>query len=204
MAASKSSQGKTSTLVEAARALEQEVVRYESSLAELARTDIVSEKTLQRAAKSLESCAQHQNELARLLTAFAAAMGEMKERQERCVAETNAGAERVKARFESRAALLARVGALGAMTGEIIGPMASASATDGAEPEGITDVLARLDGVTSKAEEVIAEAEAVRQAAKAEEWQDVERDADALRQQLQAAKNKVLNAQRALAERAPS
>lgn len=198
--------GKTSSsaLVEAARALDQEVARYESSLGELARIDMVSEKTLQRAGRSLEACAQHQTDLARLLGAFAAAMGEMKERQERCVAETNAAADRVKARFESRAALLARVAVLGAKTGEIIGPMAAATAPDAGDPSAVTSVLAQLEGVTSKAEEVIAEAESVRQAAKAESWQDVERDADSLRQQLQSAKNKVLTAQRALAERAPS
>lgn len=190
-------------LVAAARTLESEVARYEQTLAELARADIVSEKTLLRAGRSLEACAEHQQRLASLLQVFAAAMGQIQARQEKCIAATGEAMHHVKARHDARVELLGRVAALGVQAREINEPIEGlGAASDGAGPS--ANVIGSLEAVRSKTEAVIAEAGALRTLAKESDWHDIERDTDALHQQLEDARNKMLRIHRTLAARAPS
>lgn len=200
MSQNKAAEGR---LVTVARALEGEVARYEQSLAELGRAEIVSEKTLLRAGRSLEACAEHQQRLAAHLQAFAAAMGEIQARQEKCIAATGEAMHHVKARHEARADLLVRVAALGAQAREINEPI-EGLATTPEEPAVSANVLGSLEEVRSKTEAVIAEASALRTLAKEGAWHDIERDTDALQQKLEDARNKMLRIHRTIAARAPS
>lgn len=199
------SQTKTAegSLVAAARTLEGEVARYEQTLADLARTDIVSEKTLLRAGRSLEACAEHQQRLAGFLQAFAAAMGEIQARQEKCIAATGEAMHHVKSRHDARAELLTRVAALGVRAREINEPIEGLGGVS-AEANVSASVIGSLEEVRTKTEEVIAEAGALRTLAKESDWHDIERDTDALRQQLEDARNKMMRIHRTLAARAPS
>lgn len=189
-------------LAAAATALENELRRYEETSAELERITLTSEKTLQRARKVLEECAAHQEKLATLLPEFAQAMQAAQAKQQECMEATARGTMRIKERFEDRMALLERVAALGQKAQDINGPVAAV--VDGTGERTPAELLKTLEEVGARTEAVIAEAASVHEAAEGADWQDIARDTDALKQQLQSARNKLLVAQRSVAARAPS
>jgi hypothetical protein len=189
-------------LAAAAAALENELRHYQDTSAELAKIALNSEKTLQRARKVLEECAAHQEKLAQLLPEFAQAMQAAQAKQQECMDVTARGTMRIKERFEDRMALLERVAALGQKAQDINGPVAAV--VDGTTERTPAELLKTLEEVGARTEAAIAEAASVHDAAEAADWQDIARDTDALRQQLQAARNKVLVAQRNVAANAPS
>ena len=189
-------------LAAAAAALENELRKYDETSTELQRLALTSEKTLQRARKVLEECAAHQERLATLLPEFAQAMQAAQTKQQECMEATAKGTNRIKERFEDRMALLERVAALGQKAQDINGPVAAV--VDGPGERTPAELLKTLEDVGARTEAVIAEAASVHEAAEGADWQDIARDTDALRQQLQSARNKILVAQRSVAERAPS
>jgi hypothetical protein len=189
-------------LASAATALETEIRRYEETSAELDSLSLTSDKTLQRARKTLEECAAHQERLAVLLPAFAQAMGAAQAKQQACMDLTARATLKMKTRFEERMALLERVALLGQRAQEINEPVAAV--LEGGDDKSAPDLLRSLEEVGSRTEAVIAEADALHRSAQEGEWLDIARDADTLKQQLQSARNKVLIAQRNVASRAPS
>lgn len=197
-----STKNPTGPLAAAAAALEAELRKYDDTSAELGRTALTSEKTLQRARKLLEECAAHQERLAQLLPEFAQAMQTAQAKQQACMDATAEATAKIKARFEDRMALLERVAALGERAQAINGPVAAVM--DGQTERTAAELLKSLEEVGTRTEAAIAEAAAVHEAAQGSDWQDIARDTDALRQQLQSARNKILVAQRSVAERAPS
>lgn len=190
-------------LAAAASALENELRRYEDTVAELQKLPLTSDKTLQRARKVLEECAGHQEKLAALLPAFAQAMQDAQARQQQCMDVTAEGTSKIKTRFEERMALLERVAALGQRAQDINEPVAAVMSGK-EENRSPIELLKSLEDVGTLTEAVIAEADAVHRLAQEGDWQDIARDTDALKQQLQSARNKVLVAQRNIAARAPS
>ena len=200
MATSTSTSVKNGPLAAAAAALESELKRYEETSAELEKIALTSDKTLQRARKVLEECAEHQEKLAALLPELARAMQAAQARQQECMAVTARGTAHIKERFEDRMALLERVAALGQKAQDISVPVAAVGDGSGSPAE----LLRTLEEVGARTEAVIAEAASVHETAQSSDWQDIARDTDALRQQLQSARNKILVAQRNVAARAPS
>ena len=100
-------------------------------------------------------------------------------------------------------ALLRRFEALGegarsvnALAGEV-SDKRSSGASEAEVLEGIGRIQVHMASV-------VAEAEAISALAATQDWPDVARQADAVRQQVLAAKNKLTVAQRAAAKRAPS
>ncbi len=196
----------TSALVSAAQALETEVKRFEDLIQEGQRLEMTSDKTLQRARGLLEGCAECEQRMAGQLQAFVTAMQEMQERQRTCMEAVVGLAERVQARVAERNALLDRFAALGAKAGEVNAPIATVleqpEQKEGAAPsEALMSALAQ---VVARTDEIVNEAEAVAKDARESDWVDIAREADTLKQQVQSARNKVLQAQRKIAGSAPS
>jgi chromosome segregation ATPase len=190
-------------LRDAASAFEDELRRHEVAVAELERLAINSDKALQRARKALEECASREEALAKHLVAFVEAMRTAQERQQKCMEATLGAANRVKERFDARNALLARVASLGESAKAIVAdtaPDGAANATgDSADAK-----LKSFQDIASRIETVIEETDAVTKAAQEDDWADISRETESLKQQLQSARNKMLVATRALASRAPS
>jgi chromosome segregation ATPase len=190
-------------LTSAAGALESEIKRFEELVAELGRLGVNSEKSLGRARQLLEEVAGYEQRLGTHLREFSEAMQRSQERQERAMKQALESAERIRQRHEARSQLLDRVNALGERARDINEPMAALSA-DASDPENAQEVLSSVKEVSVRLDQVIEEAAALAAAAREADWVDIGRDADVLKQQLQAARNKLQLAERSAAARAPS
>jgi hypothetical protein len=188
------------SLAEAAALFEAELKHFEDLAAGLGRLGVNSDKTLQRARQGLEACAACEQTLAANLGAFVQAMQAFQERQQRCMVSVLESARRIEQRHKARQELLERVSQLGAQASGVTAPIEQL-AESGADA---TKVLGSMEDVGKRLDAVIAEAAALASAAADDEWQDIARDVDTLKQQLQAARNKVLLTQRSVATRAPS
>lgn len=190
-----------SPLLAAARALSDDLERFEKLSLELSRLVINSDKTLQRARRGLIECSQHESKLAESLHGFAAAMQAMQASQQRCVDQTATATERLRQRQEQRAQLQERLQLLSQKASEVSQPAAGLPESPAAaSPE----LLRPLHEIAERLDRVIAEAAEVSELARRDEWTDVERDTLALEQQLRAAKNRVQLGLRKLAQDAPS
>jgi hypothetical protein len=190
-----------SPLSQAAQQLEAELSRFEELLVELGRP-VNSDKALHRARQGLEACSQCEARLAQNLHAFADAMRAMQARQQRCMEVVRTNAEHIQSRHEERNALLGRVASLGTRAREVSEPLASVSEESWSSES--PELLASMREVGTRLESVIEEADAVTTSAEQADWVDIARDAQALKQQLQSVRNRVLLGQRKLASRAPS
>lgn len=190
-----------SPLVNAARQLVAGLERFESLSSELARLAINSEKTLLRARQGLEDCAEQEAKLSENLQSFALAMQETQALQQRCVEQATVAARRVQDRQAQRSELQKRIAALGQNAREVSAPVASLPENLDAVPG---SMLGPLLEVERRLDAVIAEAGEVREHAERDDWSDLQRDTQALQQQLQGLRNKVLLSRRKLAEGAAS
>ena len=194
--------GTEGALAEAARALEAEVEHFESVVVEGRGLEMTTEQTLQRARSLLESCAECEQRMASQLQAFVTAMQGVQERQRRGMDAVAEIAAKVQGRIEGRNTLLDRFSALGAKAGEMTEPMSRvlAPSPSVAPPA----VIAALQQIVARTDEIVAEADRVAREAREGEWADIAREADALKQQVESARNKVLQVQRRVAGEAPS
>jgi chromosome segregation ATPase len=189
-----------SPLVTAARELTEQLARFEAQSSELSRLAIDSDKALQRARQGLEACSAHEAALARALHAFAEAMQGVQVTQQRCVDLTATTAGRIAQRQAERVELQQRLAALGESARQVSAPFVELS-RDGAESGAL---LGSLHEVERRLAAVIADAATLAELSRAGDWQDLERDTESLRQQLQALRNRVLLMLRKLADSAPS
>jgi len=190
-----------SPLLSAARSLSDDLERFEKLSAELSRLVINSDKTLQRACRGLLECSEHETKLAETLRGFAAAMQAVQQTQQRCLEQTAAATERVRQRQSQRSQLIERLQVLSQQAREVSAPV---TALPEASPSSGAEVLGPLHEIARRLELVIEEARQVAMLAQEDEWVDVERDTQALEQQLLAAKNRVQLSLRRLAQDAPS
>lgn len=131
---------------------------------------------------------------------------EIEEARQRQVESLNTlleAAQRAQARSEQYEGLLKRFAALGESAKHVntLAVEAEEKRQAGAA-EG--EMLERLGEVEMQMATVVAEADALFALASEQEWTDLERQADAVRQQVLSAKNKLAVARRAVATRAPS
>lgn len=195
------SKTRESALVTAAQKLSEGLDRFEQLSSELGRLAINSEKTLLRARQGLESCAEQEARLAEHLRDFAQAMQDTQAAQQRCIELATSAAMRVQERQAQRSDLQRRIAQLGQNAREVSEPVAALPELADAVPH---EMLAPLQEVERRLDAVIEEAGAVRACAERDDWADLERETQALQQQLQGLRNKVLLCRRKLAEGAAS
>jgi chromosome segregation ATPase len=190
-----------SRLVSTARALQEDLSRFEAQSAELARVSINSEKTMQRARQTLESCSEQEAKLAESLREFALAIQEMQQTQQRCMEQTEAATLRIQERQAQRQQLHEHLARLGQNARELSGPVSELPNEAESPPP---ETLARLEEVEGRLSAVISEAAEVTALAQRDDWADIEQDTRSLQQQLQAIRNRVLLCRRKVASQAPS
>jgi chromosome segregation ATPase len=174
---------------EAAQQLENDLSRFEDTIAAAEQLQINAEKRLLRAGRLLEACASHEAEIANHLQALANAMVAAQSRIQSCMERTAQLARRVEARAATRAQLVERIAELGRKAAAL--GSAAVQRQNGATPTA-TDLAEVLGAVAAGAEELLREAEQLARDASSSEWADVARDADSLHQQLKAARAKIV------------
>jgi len=192
-----------SALVAAATAIDEELREYDQLAREAKRVELDSEKALARVARLLEDATtrqpQIQQKLRDLVGEIEAAQGRQQASLDALVEVSRALAARA-GEFET---LLGRFASLGEsakginqLTAEL-----SAKKNDGASHG---ELLEGLRALESRIESVILDADGLAKDAEQNKWPDIARQADAIRQQVAAAKNKLALAYRTVSERAPS
>jgi hypothetical protein len=189
-----SSSKKAGALTLAATAFEEELLRYEELSAEMQRTHITSEKVLNRAKRALADLAESEQKLAAHVSALLQAMEADRKRQQLAAEESAQGLARVQERAQQFTSLMERFVLLGQRAREVNEPVAAVIARK-AEGAGKSELLEGLQTVTARMDVIVSEADALARDAQDGEWQDIAREADALKKQVQAAKNKVSLAQ---------
>jgi hypothetical protein len=178
--------------------------KLEDTIREAQRLEITSAKNLQRGRRLLEACSETEQRLAGHLQSLASAIQSTQQRIAGCMEHTVEFSKRLAERAEVRGALLERLGGLGRRASEINEPVAAAVAAQTAGEADDATLLTTVTEVVARTEGLLEEAGTVAKDARDAAWNDIARDADGLRQQVQALRGKVLILQRGLAERAPS
>jgi hypothetical protein len=184
-------------LAGAASALDAELRRFESIAQSTRKLSLHSQKSLERAARTTRDAAECQGRVAETLKVLVDAIGVARERHLGVVAAHEATVAAVQARIDSASDLLRRFAALGEaarVANELVQQLAGARKAwlaqppkDGAPPE-LRELAAKIDAHMST---VVASAEELAAQARAAAMTDLGRQADGIRQQIVAARNKM-------------
>jgi chromosome segregation ATPase len=192
-AMSKRDKPPSSELTSAAEALEAQLRRFESLADQFRRSPLNSEKSLERASKLLRDVAEQDGLLNASVSALVAAVAKTRDRQQQEADSVNAHALHLQQRAELFKALLERYGALGQSAAELNQRMQE-FATQRAQAQGEEHnaaLLQSLEALQERMGQVADEARAVVEQAEAQDFADVGRQAESLRQQILSARNKL-------------
>jgi hypothetical protein len=202
-AVSKSPPKKESPLVLAAAALDEELRRYDSLADESSRSQIDSARTLERAVRLIQESTERNETVQDKLRGLVAEIEAARVRQVESLNTLLQAAQRTQARSEQYDALLQRFAALGESARQVNALAVEVDAKRRSDA-GETEILERLGAMETQMAGVVTEADALAALASEQDWADLARQADAVRQQVLAAKNKIAAARRAAVARAPS
>lgn len=190
---SKRDKSPSSELVAAAEALESQLTRFESLADQLHKSPLNSEKSLERASKLLRDVAEQDQVLNASVSALVAAVTAARDRQQTQAEAVNARALELQQRAETFKSLLERYGELGKSAAELNQRMQefAAKRAQAQTPEQNAELIGTLDALNERMVQVAEEAQSVTKLAEEQDFTDVGRQADSLRQQLLSARNKL-------------
>jgi cytochrome c556 len=190
---SKRDKSPSSELVAAAESLDAQLTRFESLAEQFRKSPLNSEKNLERASKLLRDVAEQDQQLNASVSALVAAVTKTRDRQQVQAESVNARAQELQQRAEDFKVLLERYGALGQSAAELNQRMQefAAQRAKAQTPEQNTEVLGILDALNERMGQVADEASAVTKLGEEQDFTDIGRQADSLRQQLLSARNKL-------------
>ena len=168
---------KTNPLSEAALALDRELRRFEDLAGQAAGMKLNTEKNVERATEALSRAAECKDRIFAHVQTLVAAVGEARRKQETDAAGLMGRAEQIAARRKEFAEVLQRMAGLGRMAKEVHDALQ-------ADPSGMESLQARMQEIADEAAEI-------GRTAQEKEMEDVARQAEVLRQQILAARNKI-------------
>ena len=183
----------STTLTGAASEFETELARYEKITAELKRTPVTSDKTLQRTRRLLSECAECEQRLSELLQQLLRAMNQRATDQQTYMQHSLEAANSLQSRAHEFQSLLERVTRLGELARDVNEPVSvvNANRAEGASTE---QMLAALNEVGARIDGTLREAESIGAAADTGDWPEIAREVKSLSQQMQAARGRVREA----------
>jgi len=191
-------------LVEAAAALEHELQRFENAVETARQSRLMSGRALQRSATALQDAAQSEARIGAARQGLLAAITLARERQVAAAARLVERGEEIKARAGILQDLLERRDALGVVGAEINATLQNpttdgdAPSNGGAEPEALSESAPEdpISTALARMGQAADDAKALAQSAKQADFPDIAQEADSLRQQILAARNKLSLLQR--------
>ena len=171
-----------SDIVEAAQALEQHLSRLEGLSWSIRKIRLQSDKNLARAAAGLNEVLAFPGELTQRLQTMAAAMARLQERQQAALEPLTAFAAEIQNRTKMLEAHMQTFAALGAAAGAI---SATLAANDGSG-NAVAEAQERLHTLAESAR-------ALSKAAHDDDFPDVEREADVLKQKAVALRKRLVH-----------
>jgi hypothetical protein len=175
------------SLTDAATALEAELDRFGALAASLRKMPLTSQKNVERAARSLQEAVGYEERLGARLRGLLDALNAASQRQQESAASIVERGREIEARGAEYGEVLTSYAALGAEAQELVAITQEIAA--GTSSERLDELVARMGGLVERGQEI------ARMAAE-KEMTDVARAADALKQQIAGARNKVLLLQR--------
>ena len=196
----KKDRAEASPLLAAAQAFDAELERFAHLTETAQQGKLASQKALERAAETLKEIADCEEQMQAQARALMAALGAAREQQERQAELASQRAEEVRAHHRLRRSAAARFQALGAEAAELntMGQRLSTkkrdagAAANGADAARDPGLSAGLRELSQRMSDVAEHAQSLAAAAYEADFEDVARQADSLRQQLLAARNKVV------------
>jgi len=168
---------KPSELSEAALSLDRELRRFADLADQAGRLKLNTEKNLERATEALTRAAESQDKINAHVQQLVAAVSVTRQKQEIDAAALMKRAEEIAGRRKEFAEVLQRMAGLGLMAKEV--------------QEALKAGAAAVDEVQSRMQRIADEAADIGRIAQEKEMEDVARQAEGLRQQILAARNKV-------------
>jgi uncharacterized coiled-coil DUF342 family protein len=177
-----------SALKAAVQALDDELERFEALAEAAQRTPLTSERNLEKAATSVNQAAECQQRVHGHIQALIDAITAARVKHDETAQELVKTRDLVQARGERFQTQLARFAALGKEAADISGFVRQLGELKD-KPNG--EVVAQLGEVQERMTKVVAGAEELGKEADAEKMEDLGRQCDSLKQQVQSALNKV-------------
>jgi chromosome segregation ATPase len=192
-----------SPLVAAAAAVDEELREYDELAREAQKVTLDGEKELARAARVLAASTERQPRIQEKLRALVSEIEAARSRQQESLDTLVTVSRALEARATEFDTLMKRFAALGHSAQSIhrLSAELTARKSSGAPEAEILDGLRALE---DRMQEVAVDAEGLAHDAGKEGWPEIARQADAVRQQILSAKNKLSLAYRTVAARAPS
>lgn len=169
-----------SELVRAAAALERELTSLEGLARSVRKIRLDSQKSIARASKELNEALAVPERLGAGLQTLATAMAQMQARQQTALDALANAANQIQERMEKLGRHMQAFAALGLAAGEV-GELLQ---TEGDAPAARLDAHARLGRITEGARELL-------DAARADDFPEVAREADALKQRVAALRKRL-------------
>lgn len=192
-------------LADAALALEQELARFAELAASARRLPLDTRRNLERAARATTEAAGGQDRVSASLSALVAAINAARERHEANAAALQTRGEEIRVRAEEIGALYERYSALGD-EGQALNHLvleAAASQRAATTPAEVRALVVTIEEIEGRMSALVETARELSRAAAAADVTDVAEQADALRQQVAAARNKLGLLRRGLLSQLP-
>lgn len=184
-----STKNRESPLSLAVQALDDALENFELLAASAERVPLTSERNLEKAATSINQAAESQKRVGAHIQALIDAITVARQQHDATADKVIARRDELEARAAAFNAQLTRFAQLGKEATEISSFVRQLGETKGAAPS--KETVAHLTDVVARMEKVVAGAAALGKEAEAATMEDLERQCDSLKQQVQSALNKV-------------
>lgn len=170
------------SLMQAAGALEAELAKLEAISKSVRKLRLTSEKSIARAAKELSEALELPERLGQGLQALASAMAQMQARQQAAIEPLSAFASEIQRRMQRLSEHMQAFAELGKAAGEVTALIQNAGGERGAV---VGEVQAQLERISEGAR-------SLSDAAQSDDFPDVAREADLLKQRTAALRKRLL------------